>query len=69
MLRIDIEIEEIEEINYIKECFILFYIKLLIISYTSRDNEVNERKVLLDKNSKEKQTSYRYLIDSPLFDK
>ena len=40
----------------------------IIHQYTSRDDKVYERKVLLDKNSKEKQTSYRYFIDSPLFD-
>ena len=40
----------------------------IIHHYTSRDDKVYERKVLLDKNSKEKQTSYRYFIDSPLFD-
>ena len=36
--------------------------------YESRDDKVFERKVLLNKNSKEKQTSYRYFIDSPLYD-
>ena len=40
----------------------------IIHQYTSRDDKVYERKVLLDKDSKEKQTSYRYFIDSPLYD-
>ena len=40
----------------------------IIHQYVSRDDKVYERKVLLDKDSKEKQTSYRYFIDSPLYD-
>ena len=40
----------------------------ILHKYTSRDDKVYERKVLLNKDSKEKQTSYRYFIDSPLYD-
>lgn len=40
----------------------------ILHKYESRDDKVFERKVLLNKNSKEKQTSYRYFIDSPLYD-
>ena len=40
----------------------------ILHQYESRDDKVFERKVLLDKNSKEKITSYRYFIDSPLYD-
>jgi hypothetical protein len=43
----------------------------ILHQYTSRDDKVYERKVLLDKKTKVKQTSYRYFIefiDSPLID-
>lgn len=40
----------------------------ILHQYVSRDDRVFERKILLDKTSKEKQTSYRYFIDSPLYE-
>ena len=54
------------------ECGIIYREEIfgqkILHKYTSRDDKVYERKVLLNKDSKEKQTSYRYFIDSPLFD-
>ena len=40
----------------------------ILHKYISRDDKVYERKVLLDKDSKEKATSYRHYIDSPLYE-
>ena len=54
------------------ECGIIYREEIfgqkILHKYVSRDDKVYERKVLLNKDSKEKQTSYRYFIDSPLFD-
>jgi hypothetical protein len=40
----------------------------ILHKYESRDDKVFERKVLLNKNSDAKQTSYRYFVDTPLHD-
>ena len=40
----------------------------ILHKYESRDDKVFERKILLNKDSKEKITSYRFFIDSPLYD-
>ena len=41
----------------------------ILHKYESRDDKVFERKILLDKDSKQTTKSYRFSIDSPLYDK
>ncbi|MCQ2819637.1 MAG: snapin/pallidin family protein [archaeon] len=43
--------------------------KKIIHRYRDRDDKVFERKILLDKDTKVKKTSYRFFLDTPWYDK